>query len=250
MVNAVKQRLSEIEWTSKTEFRLDGIDFALEDVGAPHRGDALSVMKPVSYFRSYGEIIRGARMRNVFELGIRKGGSAVFLASLFQVEKLATLDISGPAPALEKFRKAHPLGARIAPYYQTSQDDETKLKNILAQEFDGPLDLVIDDASHFYELTKASFEILFPHVQAGGFYIIEDWQWAHQRGFMQWRDQPALSNLVFQLMMAQISRPDLIAKIHVYPGIAFVQKGSAKPSEERLNIEELCWRQGRTFHLL
>ena len=250
MANSVKQRLAQIEWTSKDTFSLDGIDYALEDVGIRHEGEALSVMKPVSYFRSYGEIIRDAPTRNVFELGIRKGGSAVFLASLFQVEKLATLDISGPAPALETFRKTHPLGARIAPYYRTSQDDEAKLKTIVAQEFDGPLDLVIDDASHFYELTKASFEILFPFVRTGGFYVIEDWQWAHQRGFMHWQDQPALSNLVFQLMMAQISRPDLIAKIHVYPGIAFVQKGPAPPAEERLNLEELCWMQGRTFHLL
>ena len=250
VVNAVKRRLSEIEWTSKTRFRLDGIDFALEEVGDPRRGDALPVMKPVAYFRSYAEIIRDAPTRNVLELGIHKGGSAVFLASLFRVEKLATLDLLPKAPRLDKFRRTHPLGARIAPYYETSQDDEAKLREIIDREFDGPFDLVIDDASHDYHLTKASFEILFPHLRSGGFYVIEDWQWAHTRGFFTWRDKPALSNLLFQLMMAQASRSDLIAKIHVYPGIAYVQKGSAAPSEARLDLEALCWTQGRTFQLL
>ena len=250
MVNAVKQRLSEIAWTSKTEFSLDGVDFALEDVGDPHRGPRLPVMKPVEYFRSYADIIRDAPTRNVMELGIRKGGSAVFLAALFRVEKLATLDILSAAAKLDRFRLAHPLGARISPYYETSQDDESKLKEIVGREFDGPLDLVIDDASHDYHLTRASFEILFPYLRPGGFFVIEDWQWAHTPGFQTWRDKPALSNLVFQLMMAQPSSPDLIARIHVYPGIAYIQKGSAAPSEQRLDVEKLCFMQGRTFQLL
>jgi hypothetical protein len=250
VVNRLKQRLREIAWTSETTFSLDGIDYALEDVGAPNRSEALSVMKPPSYLKSYAEVIRDAPTRNVLELGIRKGGSAVFLASLFQVEKLATLDILRKAPALDAFRASHPLGARIAPYYRTSQDDEARLSEIVEREFEGPLDLVIDDASHHYQPTRDSFEILFPRLRAGGFYVIEDWSWAHTRGFAEWREQPALSNLVFELMMAQVSRPDLIARIHVYPGIAYVQKGPAEPSGARLDLGPLCWMQGRTFNLL
>ena len=44
-------------------------------------------------------------------------------------------------------------------------------------EFDGRLDLVIDDASHELHATKASFETLFPLPRSGGWYIIEDWIW-------------------------------------------------------------------------
>ena len=44
-------------------------------------------------------------------------------------------------------------------------------------EFDGRLDLVIDDASHELHATKASFETLFPLLRSGGWYIIEDWIW-------------------------------------------------------------------------
>ncbi len=135
-------------------------------------------------------------------------------------------------------------------YYRTSQDDEAKLEEILAQEFDGPLDLVLDDASHDYQLTRASFEILFPRLRAHGWYAIEDWQWAHAPGFLDWTDKPALSNLVFQLMMVCAGRPDLIARIQVFPGIAFVQKGEAAASRDRLDIERLCWMQGRAFRML
>ena len=38
-----------------------------------------------------------------------------------------------------------------------------------------PLDLVIDDASHLYGPTMASFEVLFPRLRPGGLYVIEDW---------------------------------------------------------------------------
>jgi hypothetical protein len=60
------------------------------------------------------------------------------------------------------------------------QADREALQEIIAREFDGPVDLVIDDASHIYEPTRASFETLFPRLGRGGLYIIEDWQWSYQ----------------------------------------------------------------------
>lgn len=66
------------------------------------------------------------------------------------------------------------------------------------------LDLVIDDASHLYELTRTSFVTLFPLLQPGGMYIIEDWAWSHRQnaqvGSHPWQDQPALTNLIYQLI--------------------------------------------------
>ena len=38
------------------------------------------------------------------------------------------------------------------------------------------LDIIIDDASHLYKKSRASFDILFEnHLKSGGMYIIEDW---------------------------------------------------------------------------
>ena len=38
---------------------------------------------------------------------------------------------------------------------------------------------MIDDASHLYVETKASFEELFPRLRPGGLFIIEDWASGH-----------------------------------------------------------------------
>ena len=55
------------------------------------------------------------------------------------------------------------------------------LLGIVEQEFGGALDMVMDDASHIYEPTLASFQILFTLLPEGGLYIIEDWAWNTDR---------------------------------------------------------------------
>lgn len=250
MPSVLENRLSAIQWTSPTCFTLDGLDFALEDWGKPYVGDAYPVMKPREYLAAYCQALAGLSIRNVLELGIMRGGSAVFFSVLLQPEKLVSLDVSGPVRVLEKFRTEHPDGQRVSTRYYTSQDDEAALTAILEKDFDGPLDLVLDDASHDYFLTRSSFEILFPRLRPGGCYVIEDWQWAHQPGIYIWKDKPALSNLVYQLLMICAGRPDLIAQVQVFPSITFVWRGASPPATERLDVDGLCWTQGRPFHLL
>ena len=45
-------------------------------------------------------------------------------------------------------------------------------------------DLIVDDCSHFGELTATSLANLWPLVSAGGYYVIEDWV----VGFSHWLD--------------------------------------------------------------
>jgi hypothetical protein len=47
----------------------------------------------------------------------------------------------------------------------------------------GPFDIVIDDGSHINDHVKTSFGSLFPHVRAGGLYVIEDLQTSYWPGF-------------------------------------------------------------------
>ncbi len=51
-------------------------------------------------------------------------------------------------------------------------------------------------------------------------------------------------------MMVCAGHPDLVARIQLYPGVAFVQKGGSAASDGRLELEKLCWMQDRTFNLL
>jgi predicted O-methyltransferase YrrM len=249
--NPLRERLAGAEWSSPTAFTFEGISFGLVDVGAPRaEPPALNLKKPASSLWIYADALAGRRVNNVLELGLNHGGSAAFFAALLQPHKLVSLDISEPVRRFDAFLADNPIGRRIVPHYRTSQADEARLRDIIAQEFQGPLDLVLDDASHDYGLTRASFEVLFPLIRPGGCYVVEDWQWAHAPGFWDRADQPALSNLLFQLMMAQPGHPDLIARIDVFPSIAFVWKGEAAVSAGRLDVEALGFLQNRSYALI
>ena len=83
--------------------------------------------------------------------------------------------------ALDELIRQLGLGAQVRAYYGVDQADRDRLRALVEEVFEGePLDLVIDDASHRLEETRASFETLFPLLRPGGSYLIEDW---HQQAF-------------------------------------------------------------------
>ena len=249
--HSLVRRFATAEWKTPNRFHLEGVSFGLVDVGAPRAlPPALSLKKPKGLLETYVQVLNGGEWRNVLELGLNHGGSAAFFAALMEPDRLVSVDISGPVRRFDEFRGSHSLGSRITPRYETSQADEAALRAILAQDLAGPLDLVLDDASHDYELTRASFEILFPVIRPGGCYALEDWQWAHAPGFWDRKDRPALSNLLFQLLMLAAGRPDLIAKVEIYQGAAFIWRGDEPAFDDRIDLDALCFMQGRTFHLL
>lgn len=59
-------------------------------------------------------------------------------------------------------------------FWQGSQIDHNLFKIILEREKDAEVRIVIDDASHNNKLTIKSFEIVFPLLKSGDFYIVED----------------------------------------------------------------------------
>jgi len=79
-------------------------------------------------------------------------------------------------------------------YLQSCQSDDQKILNYLRPYI--PLDIVIDDASHFYDLTRKTFLNLFPMLKPNGKYIIEDWgAWSQTAG-------------VFHQQQATLDRPN------------------------------------------
>jgi hypothetical protein len=89
------------------------------------------------------------------------------------------------------------------------------------------VDLVVDDASHTYEATKTSFEILFPLLRPGGIYIIEDWSWAHHPNYQSqdatFSNRRALSNLLFEQIMV-LGSTALISEIRVWNFLYVIYK--------------------------
>jgi len=84
----------------------------------------------------------------------------VLLDKLFKPRRMSGVDISvhPVAPLLRYVANAKDRFVHFA----TSQCDREILKEIVRKELADELDLMVDDASHAYEQTKASFEVLFP----------------------------------------------------------------------------------------
>jgi hypothetical protein len=165
----------------------------------------------------------------MLELGIWDGGSTAMWFECFRPQKLVAVDIQSRAdsPYFRQYVASKGLRDRIKTYWGTDQADRESLKAIVTREFSGPLDLVIDDASHLYEPTKASFETLFPLLRPGGLYIIEDWAWGHWEGFDVGPAGTELTQLIFELVEAAGSRSEALADLGVFRSFVVVERGEA-----------------------
>lgn len=151
-------------------FELDGVRFALHDL-FPLGGDAaFSLIKPRTAIRAYAELLSRYTRPTIVELGIAYGGSVALLALAARPAALVAIEIDDePVEALCDLIRDRGLEESILPRWGTDQSDRARLAEIVRDDLGGaPLDLVIDDASHQYEPTVASFETLFPHLRPGG----------------------------------------------------------------------------------
>jgi hypothetical protein len=186
--------------------------------------------------------------RTVMEVGMYEGGSLVLFDKLYKPKTLVGIDLrAAPIEALEDYRRRHPHVITV--YGQAQQDKGTA--DIARRFFPDGIDLVVDDASHHFEETRATFELLFPLVSPGGHYVIEDWSWSHGKGRQEpgtdWFDRPALTNLIFELVVGTASS-EAIKSLHIEKGLACVQKGSSPYGSGQLDIEQHL--RGRTLALI
>lgn len=110
------------------------------------------------YFPSYVQLagILGPKAR-VLEIGVENGESLRMWQSLFPLGEVTGVDINPNA--------VFPAGTRKIIASQTSP----RLAEL------GPFDLIVEDASHDGKLSRDTFDLLFPRVAPGGFYVVEDW---------------------------------------------------------------------------
>jgi predicted O-methyltransferase YrrM len=139
------------------------------------------IVKQPPHRDAFIEMCRSVRGGRLVELGIAEGGSTVLAALAAEPSALLAVDIEPePLVALEKFIAARELGARVHTRYGIDQGDRDQLARTVDEAIGAePLDLVIDDASHTLDLTRTSFEVLFPRLAPGGVYAIEDWNADH-----------------------------------------------------------------------
>lgn len=249
----------EMRWTGEAEFELGGLSFFMNYGNyAVDQGDAtrFHILKDHLFFSVYDEIFRSNAIRNMVEIGFFDGGSTLYFLKRYPIEKLVALDIRGNIEALETAIDAHSLRDRLHVGYSVSQADRDAVLSHMAFLNGDPADLIIDDASHDYDLSKACFEICFPLVRPGGFYILEDWSWAHaaatQPGgslFDHFKDKKALSNLLFEIQALMASLPGLIDNITVYRNCAVIKRGDV-PIDAGFSMDGLTRNRGRSFDLI
>ena len=171
----------EERWMVKDRpFRIGDVEYLSTMKNTP-AGDRLCIKKPPALVEATVELLAGYQNANIVEVGISRGGSTALVAQIARPRRLVAVELdSNPVMMLEQFIERAGVRDSVRPHYGVDQSDRGKLATILDQEFgDEPLDLVIDDASHLLDLTRVTFEALFPRIRTGGRFILEDWNWQH-----------------------------------------------------------------------
>jgi len=202
----------------------------------------------------YQDLLSRFKIKNIFEIGIFKGGSMVFFYKLCKPNKIVAIEIERDAnPALAEFVTRKGLTKVLHPIYGVDQADGGAVRRVIEEEFgDEQIDLIIDDGCHYLDETRKSFNATFPYLRNGGFYVIEDWGWAHWPGIWQedggpWKDRPATSFFIFELVMLAASRPDIIEKLEIFQELVLVRKGNIKNFGYEFDISKFYLTAGRTF---
>lgn len=122
--------------------------------------------------------------------------------------------------------------------YQGSQDDEAVLHRIVEEQ--GPPRVVIDDGSHRNEHVRETFRVLFPLLEDGGVYAIEDTQtsyWPEFGGSEDTYDPTTMMAMVKDLVDGlnheeyvdesyEPTYTDLhVVAVHCYHNLVFIEKG-------------------------
>jgi hypothetical protein len=231
----MKSRLDAILW-QEDRFQIDDVVYRMDQLAEYDRSqdqECFWIFKGPPIFADYRAFFEtlpeGSEFKNVLELGIWETGSLAFWNQVLQPRKHVGLDLSHSKETayFRRYVQSRGLRDRLKTYWQTNQADAQRLVQIIRKEFDGPLDMVIDDASHMLEPTRASFVTIFPLVREGGLYFIEDWRWALHEFFTATfpPGEPGLLGFVDELTDLFKEEPDLVSGLDVKDSFVALTRG-------------------------
>lgn len=239
-------------------FTFDGLNFIQEfgsDIASAKAAyPSFILMKSKPMLSAYADRFDALKITNLLELGIMKGGSTALFNHLVKPKNHMAVDVYKHESGLDELaNRVAKKGRKLLTRYDISQSDTGRIIETFEQHFGVPaeFDVIIDDASHNYDLSVAAFNGLFGKVKPGGFYAIEDWGWAHWQGGFQEPSHPeygnkALSNLILQCVMACTAGLSGIARVDVTPDTAYIYRNdTAVPVD--FDIRTSAPTRGRTF---
>lgn len=184
---------------------------------------------------------------NIFEIGVGGyeepflgGNSLRMWKSYFPFAKIFSLDF---------FDKSFLQEKRIR-IFQGDQTDATLLENIFSEI--GKIHIIIDDGSHINNHVITTFEILFPKLEMGGLYVIEDTQtsyWDDYGGSSENFNKRGTIYSFFKKLIDSLNNEEFLIKnyeknyydkhiigIHFYHNLIFIEKGlNNEPSNKVKN---------------
>jgi predicted O-methyltransferase YrrM len=249
-----------MHWLDKNYLEINGISFYVDGIfkKLPDKykhNEFFSIAKGTEDFTLYYDEIKDLKLEKVIEIGIYEGGSVAFMNAAFKPKKLLAIEFSEKrVKNLDKYIEAHTEAGSVLCEYGLDQSDKQRLPALLEKHFPNrDVDIVVDDASHLYEESKASFNMIFPYLRTGAVYIIEDWSWAHSGMALfeaadgLWHDKLSLSNLLFEVMLAYASCPGLISGVKVNKNMIFVTKGDRHIEPGEFDVSAAYFTRGRVF---
>jgi len=154
----------------------------------------------------------------VVEIGV--GGQEIDTAGGASLRMWRTYLPKAQIIGVDLYRKRLPLDDRIT-ILQGDQADLSFLEELSRR---GPFDLIIDDGSHRGDHINITFDALWPHVRKGGLYVIEDLETAYDPDYGGGPPGTSTTSISLLKKIIDESQADKVAAIHVYKGIAFIQK--------------------------
>lgn len=215
------------EWASDDTYRIADVEFVASSTDRfISTADRFCLVKSPDLVDRTLAILDDVAPGSIVELGLFQGGSAALMLLYSEPEVFIGVERAEKRIApLDQLAARFPEGA-VKLYYGLDQADAPALRDAVAAGLDGRrIDIVIDDASHLVGPTRSSFNTLFPLVRPGGYFVIEDWAWAHIGfGAHRPKEEP-LSRIVFELTLALPAHPGLIDDIHIDRYQALIRRG-------------------------
>jgi predicted O-methyltransferase YrrM len=245
---------SKLIWQSD-RMLFDGLIFRLEQVRSEDwTGESFfrffKRKKIVDKYQEFFQRHPDFHPKSIVELGIFDGGSVAFWYELFKPGKHIAVDLLDRTDSnyFKEYVASRGLADKIKTYWKTDQSDKENLRRIATNDLQDPLDLVIDDASHMYLPTRASFEVLFPMMKPGGLYVIEDWAWGHWPAYIDsnhpWSGLESPAKLVNKLVEAAGTSISLISNITITKGFIVAERGEEViPDITKFNIDDYIVRR-------
>ena len=169
------------------------------------------------------------RVRRVLEIGVYRGASLQMWRDYFPNAQIYGIDI----------QPAEVSGTRI----HTIKGDQSDPALLARVRELGPFDLIVDDGSHRARELVASFTGLFAELMPDGYYVIEDMHTSYLSEYGggapgHLGTSVALAqSLVDAVNREHVAKADPaiaaslphVSALHIYPKIAFVQRGRQRP---------------------